>query len=57
MKTKLLHNIIYWINPYYMIAIDISKSTKARAFIDENFGHILKPIVEFIAKQLLKLYR
>lgn len=40
-----------------MIAIDISKSTKARAFIDENFGHILKPIVEFVVKQLLKLYR
>lgn len=37
---KLLHNILYWTNPYYMLATDISKNPKALAFIDVNFGNI-----------------
>lgn len=52
--NKLLHNFCYWTNPYYMLSVELSKNKKARAFIVDNFGHILIPIVNWLAKILNK---
>lgn len=50
--NKWIHNFFYWTNPFYMISYDISKSPKIIEFINNNFGHILKPIIEKIDKFL-----
>jgi hypothetical protein len=51
---KLLHNICYWTNPFYMMSTDISNNPKYQKFIVDNFGHILEPIVKWLSKMLSK---
>ncbi len=56
-SKKLLHNFFYWTNPVYMISNDLKNSPKAQAFIVEHFGHIIEPIIIWLAKILNRFKR